>query len=255
MKKLVFVIILLLLTGGVATAQKISNAEFAEKVVERYLGLLNIGALRGDSILYMETTMTNTDLPGDTMVMIRCYQAPNRFRMELRYHDTLVHGSYTDGRGIYRMYDPETIDIDWMNVTRELYYERTPGYDFRGRLYNWKADGAELSYMGDTLFNGFPAIRIMVETPYVYNTIYYFERKTGMLFLSEVTSKYSSYTNNKTYDHADFHGYHEYMPFDKSLLPNIESYRVGERVVMHYTTYKYIPVDSDIFSKDDPWEK
>ena len=117
MKKLVFVIILLLLTGGVATAQKISNAEFAEKVVERYLGLLNIGALRGDSILYMETTMTNTDLPGDTMVMIRCYQAPNRFRMELRYHDTLVHGSYTDGRGIYRMYDPETIDIDWMNVT------------------------------------------------------------------------------------------------------------------------------------------
>ncbi|MCR5192641.1 MAG: hypothetical protein K6D59_04985 [Bacteroidales bacterium] len=255
MKNHVFVCLLLLLMSGAASAQKISNAEFAEKVVGRYLALMNINALRGDSVLYMETTMTNTALPGDTMVMIRCYQAPNRFRMELRYHDTLLHGSYTDGRGVYRMYDPETIDINWMNVTSELYYERTPGYDFRGRLYNWKADGAELSYIGDTMFNGFPAIRIMVETPFVYNTIYYFERHTGMLFLSEVTSAHSRYTNNKAYDHADSHGYLEYIPFGKSLLPNIESYRVGENVVMHYTTYKYISVDNAIFTEDNPWKK
>ena len=224
-------------------------ADTAKMVMDRYFDLLNFNGIHRDSILYMETVTYKRSAPSDTAILKRWFLYPNRFRAELWHGDTLLEGCYTDGKGIYKEYRLGVID-GWTTVSQSRYYVLEPGYDFRGPLFRWQADGSELTYKGEWNFNGQTVERVYVDTPLRYCRNLLFERESGLLFLIEETNKHSEYTNHQAYDHPDWHAYHEYQPLGNVLLPSVESYQMNNDVVFHFTSYRYIPIDMKTFTEN-----
>jgi hypothetical protein len=246
MKKLLFS--LLFAFAFAASAQNSAPAvDSAQLVVQRFLDRLNIGAIPSDSILYMETTICLRTRQGDTAILKRWFQQPNRFRAELWHGDTLQTGVITDGKEIFYEADRK-VTSTWYFTTAERYYRVAPGYEFRTALYNWQANGDVLTYKGLWNFNGHQVHRILVEEPYAYRRYFFFEKESGLLFLIEETNEHSEYSNHQAYRHPSIHGYHEYYPLGNVLLPSAESYQMDGETIYHYTRYKYIPLNDKLFT-------
>lgn len=251
MKKVILIIVCLLGISTVQSQEAVGKVDSAEMIVSRFLKMQDFNKLSRDSILYMETHIYYRSKPTDTAILKRWFLPPNRFRAELWHGDTVVEGNYTDGRGIHRQLTP-SMKMGWVDVTPELYYENEQQYDIRGTLHNWRAEGAELKYDGVWNFNGHEVYRVLVETPNKYNKNYIFEKESGMLFLIQETDEKSEYNDHKAYDHPDWHAYHEYQPWGAVLLPSVESYQVGNDIVYYYTHFKNLPLNMDIFKKNQP---
>lgn len=221
----------------------------AEWVVERYLRLMNIEGLERDSILYMESTIVYASAPTDTAILKRWFLPPNRFRSEMWHKDTLLEGLYTDGKKLHREINNTNL-VYWMHITESRYYDQVRPYDFRGPLYSWRADGAELTYQGVWKMEGSDVYRIYVETPDRYNSYYLFEKGSGLLFLEQTTEGHSAYSNHQAKAFAGLHGIHEYLPIGKALLPSVESYQTKDDMLIYRTTYRYVPLDMRIFTED-----
>lgn len=249
-QKLKTLIACLILCLSTAVAQERgSNADSAEAIVGRFLEMGDFNKLKRDSILYMETYIYYRSKPTDTAILKRWFMPPLNFRAELWHGDTLLEGCYTDGKKVYREFNPG-MKVGWTNVTPEHYYEIAYQYDIRGDLHTWKADAAELTYKGEWSFNGNKVYRVLKETPNKYNRYYLFEKESGILFLIEETDERSEYNNHIAYGHADWHAYHEYQPVGTVLIPSVESYQTGNDVVYHLTHFKYISKSIPIFHKD-----
>ncbi len=250
MKKATIILTILLAGWLGASGQNSRNAvDTAEAVVQRYYDLLNIEGIRRDSILYMETVSYKRSNPSDTAILKRWFLPPNRFRAELWHGDTLLEGCYTDGKGIYKEYHLGVIE-GWVTVAQSRYYALEPGYDFRGALYHRQADGTVLTYNGSWNYNGQAVDRVYADTPMQYCRNFLFEKDNGLLFFIEVTNKHSEYTNHQTYDHPDWHAFHEYQPVGNVLLPSVESYQMNNDVVYHFTKYRYIPLKAKTFTEN-----
>lgn len=246
---LLWAIILVLLPCGAQCQKSPQVTDSAELIMNRYMDLMNFDAIRMDSILYMETYIYYMTRPNDTAILKRWYLPPNMHRAELWHGDTLLEGAYTDGKAVFREYNKELLD-GWTRIAMSRYYNIAPGYDFRGPMYNWKANGSELTFKGMWKFEGNDIYRILVETPDKYNRYLLFEKESGLLFLIEETNQHSEYSNHKAYAHPDLHAYHEYQPIGTVLLPSVESYKVDGDVLFHYTHYQYIKKDLKIFTAD-----
>lgn len=249
MKRFILAAVLVVSCLGVSAQNKASAVDTAQRIVERYLRLMNFDGVKRDSILYIETIAYKRSSPGDTAVLKRWFLYPNCFRAELWHGDTLLEGAYTDGKEIYREYRLGVLD-GWTRVAQSRYYVLEPGYDFRGSLYHWKADAAELTYKGEWDYNGQKVHRVYVDTPMRYCRNYLFEKESGMLFLIEETNKHSEYTDHAAYDHPDWHAFSEYQPLGGVLLPSVEVYQMKGDLVFHFSTGRYIPKDMNIFRKN-----
>ena len=241
----------LLITAAIAASAQGADGKVdsATVIVGRYLAMQDFNKLRKDSILYMETYIYYRSKPTDTAVLKRWFLPPNSFRAELWHGDTLLEGCYTDGKRIYREYNPK-MKVGWIGVTPDHYYDIDYQYDIREELYKWEAEAATLVYKGEWDFNGNKVYRILKETPERYNKYYLFEKESGLLFLIEESNERSEYANHTVYSHADWHAYHEFQPVGNVLIPSVESYQTGNDIVYHFTHFKYLPLDRQIFQKD-----
>ncbi len=255
MRKNITIAFLLVLTTTSAWAQSTPKAgkdqaiDSAQWVVDRYQRLMNIDGLYHDSILYMESIIYYTSSPTDTAILKRWFLPPNRFRSELWHGDTLLEGAYTDGKHRFREINIKNVK-EWTRVAESRYYNLVRIYEFRGPLYNWQANGAELTYQGVWNFQGNDVYRIYMEAPERYNTYLLFEKEGGLLFLEQQTNKHSAYSNHQAKEHASLHGIHEYYPIGRTLLPSVESFQMEDDMMLYYTTYRYLPVDMKIFTED-----
>ena len=104
MKKL---LLCLLLGVGchIAIAQQTAAIDSATMVVDRFLKILNYEAIRNDSILYVESTITTRNDSGDTLWMRRWFLWPNLNRTELWHEGVLKFGLVSNGHGRYRRFD------------------------------------------------------------------------------------------------------------------------------------------------------
>lgn len=248
MKKIAIVLIMALGLNA-AAQQKPETADSAEAIVDRYMEMMEPASNRTDSILYMETYIYFRSTPHDTAIMKRWFLPPNRFRYELWFGDTLREGAYSDGKKVFREYQWDMLD-GWTRVAESRYYVIVPGYDFRGPLYNWRANGSEMKYLGIWNFQGNKVYRVLMETPDKYNRYLLFEKESGLLFMIQETNEHSEYSRHIAYKHPDWHAYHEYQPVGAALLPSIESYQVDNDILFHFTRYSYIPLNMKIFTED-----
>lgn len=246
MKKL---LLCLLLGVGchIAIAQQTAAIDSATMVVDRFLKILNYEAIRNDSILYVESTITTRNDTGDTLWMRRWFLWPNLNRTELWHEGVLKFGLVSNGHGRYRRFDPDK--RIWKDAQEFSYVDQAMAYDYRGPLYRWNMNGLELIYQGEWNYNSNKVYRILIKDPSRYDRYYMFEKESGLLFLiKELETQGDDVMTSDI--HVDWRAYHEYMPFGRSILPSVESYQKGPSITIIHHSYSYLPVDTTIFNRD-----
>lgn len=237
--------IILALVPLLATAQSDS---VAAHIVDRYLGILNIGALPADSMLVLTTTITSPTST-DTTVMKRYYQPPQMFRVEVRGSDgKLQVGLCTNGGDRKRVY--ESKHEWWRDVTTETFYNRLSGLDFRGPLYGWRVAGAEVTYEGKaTVKDGATLDVVKLAAPARFTRQYLFE-ESGLLAVilesDELDSAYRPYEDIR----IDWKCIHEYAQIGKTTLPSLESFMRKEELTVMRTEMHFEPKNNLLFNQD-----
>lgn len=238
-------IILFALASLMAAAQSDS---IAERIVDRYLGILNIEALPADSMLVLTTTITSPTST-DTTVMKRYYQPPQMFRVEVRGSDgKLQVGLCTNGSSRKRVF--ESKHEWWRDVTTETFYNRLSGLDFRGPLYGWRVAGADVTYEGKaTAKEGTKLDVVKLVAPARFTRLYMFE-ESGLLAVilesDELDSAYRPYADSR----IDWKCIHEYAQIGKATLPSLESFMRKEELTVMRTEMHFEPKNNLLFNQD-----
>lgn len=225
-----------------------TNADTAARIVDRYVGMLNYGALPSDSVLTMRTVVTVGD-QGDTFVMLRWFVPPQMMRLEVWKGKRLHAALCTNGKDRYRQYKP---DLGyWVTVEKVGFYERLVGYDFRGPLYNWRAHGASLKYKGlTTAMGGHRLETVEVEAPGQYKRYYFFE-PTGLLSVIVETDEIDVDEYKKSdLTRIEWKCFHEYLQIGESLLPKQESFLRQGMLTVEETEAHFEPFDALLFNID-----
>ena len=220
----------------------------AIKIVDRYVDYINYDRIRNDSILFMVTYIVDQDHPKDTMTLYRWHYWPNLDRLEMWQKGRMEVGLYTDGKKLYKEFSSKY--RAWRNVTHNTYLDAIEPYDIRGPLYKWRSRAAEMYYAGEYTFEGQLADRIHVSSAGNLDRYYYFERKTGFLFLvTEI--KHAMGANVPDLDKmVDWRGWHEFVPVGDCMMPAKESYQVQGHLVVLTHTYRFIPYDPKCFTDE-----
>ena len=121
-------------------------------------------------------------------------------------------------------------------------------YDFRGPLYQWKANGGELRYEGEFDYQGHPVSSIYVAMPGMYDKHYLFERESGLLFLINETNKTYERTEFSQAIHVDWRAFMEYEQVGLSLLVSKESYKKDGIIVDIDHHGSILPINDRIFT-------
>ena len=234
-------LLILLLTGAIAAH---SQTDSANIVVDNYLRLLNFEGLRTDSTLYIESRIFTPGM-GDTLVMKRWHQAPNLDRLEMWPGCKLAMGCFFNGKGVCQKYNAQR--RKWALINYESFLNLQTPYDFRGPLYHYRMQGAELTYMGLMRYEGQECHRVLVKMPGHYDRYYLFECRTKLLFLIDELPTHHE-DHKMSAKPVEWRAVHEYQPFGESLLPSLESYlhEEGHTVISH--TYRYIAYDPALFN-------
>ena len=224
MKKLLAILILLLpLT---AFSQSDSTAI---RIVERYLNILNIEALPHDSMLVLTTEITSPT-GGDTFSMRRLYAWPQMFLVEVRTADGKLQTGLCGNGTDYRVYSEKY--NAWRNITTASFYDRLYGFDFRGPLYNWRNDNAEMTYGGHTTYKGQKLEVVNVSAPGFFHRTYLFE-PSGILSAIIENDTIDEHYGKLMDAHIDWKIIHEYQNVGQTIIPALESFmREGELTVM-----------------------
>lgn len=244
MKRLLSLLLIAFVFTSYSQAQQ-TPKDSAEIVIDRYLGLLNFGEMKTDSMLYIETLIVGRNHPNDTTIMRRWFVAPNQYRVELWMRKSLGYGLVSDGKNVFRKYNMKK--DQWENISASAYYDDAPAYDFHGSLYRWKTDGGNVEYQGEWNYDGHQAYRIFVRSPIRYDRNYLFEKESGLLFL---VHEFDTHVETMTEGpHVDWRAVHEYQPVGRCLFPSVESYQYKNDIVFQYHTYQYVPINYDLFQK------
>lgn len=240
MKRILSLLPLLLAAVTAFSQQKDS----ASLIVQRYFDVVHFGNVYPDSMLYIESKIFDRDEPGDTLILRRWHIEPKSNRVELWHKGELGIGLIGNSTGIYSQYNAD--HKEWSLVTEETFLDAYAAYDYHGPLWNWRHNGIELFYSGKVDFKGNPAYRIFVTDPVRYDRYYIFEKQTGLLFLiHELDGHHPDMTTNNP--KVDWRAIHEYTPVGRSYFPSVESYQSQEHITIINHTYKYLPIDEEIF--------
>lgn len=221
----------------------------AIRIVDHYLDMINFMNEKTDSVLFVTTYVVDQAHPEDTMVLYRWYKAPHYTRIEIWNKGKLEDGYYTDGTGIFRGFHKGR--REWANMTQNSFFNSIISLDIRGSLYNWRSKGSELYYAGEFNYKGRPLDRVYVISPASFDRYYFFEKTTGLLammvedghFFDDEAPRADAYR-------VDWRTWNEFTPVHGHYMPSVESYRVGEQVVVIKNTYSYKRPSNGYFTED-----
>lgn len=252
MKKILFLICTLLaLTSTWAQTDMLSAKadSMSMAIVDRYLGILNYEGLRKDSMLYVVTYIIDRDYPQDTLFLYRWHMYPHYDRVEIYDKKSIKLGVYSDGKEYYQTFDEKR--RTWRHVTPMTCYNMLMPYDIRGSLADWRAKGAEMTYKDETTLNGNAVEQVFVSTPEQFDRTYFFEKKSGLLFLfTEDSNMFGAEKHTRNTYPVDWRGWHEFIPFGRCLFPKIESYQADNHITILYHHYRYEPFDEKLFKEN-----
>lgn len=256
-KTLILLTILGLLPLGTMAQNHRYLPDSAALIVDRYLNLLNSDNLHADTMLYIRSTITYRDNPTDTQYLYRWFVPPQHYHTELWHGDTLVFGAYSNGHDCFRQWK----NGRWRAISHTEFIEVNNGYDFRGTLYNWRTQGIELTYEGEWTMLGQAVYRVLVNDPSRRPRNYIFQKDNGLLVLIDEQSTADTVADNTAKTPAGqsstpgitLRAIHEYIPFDHSKLPSVESYQYddGSVAILHHR-YAYRPIDATKFQYRKP---
>lgn len=218
------------------------------RIVDRYLGILNIDALPQDSLLVLTTTIT-TSGSDDTVVMQRLFQPPQMFRVDVRDSRGLQTGLCSNGKDRFRAYSE--INGWWGDITPESFHRRLTGFDFRGPLYNWRSTNPVMTYLGKVTVEQrnvqLDAVRVEVEGN--YTRIYMFE-ESGLL--SVIVEQDNSIDPKRVLEdtHIQWKCEHEYDKVGPTVLPSLESFMRDGRLTVLSTEMHLEPRNNLKFNQD-----
>ena len=243
MKRLALILALML-----PTALWGQSDSAAIRIVERYLGILNIEAIPADSMLVLNTQIVYP-ATHDTLTMRRLYATPQMFRVDV--YDSrgkLQTGLCGNGTNRYRLYDRKR--GWWGDITRETFFNKLYGFDFRGPLYTWRSDNAELTYRGKADYKGQQLDVVEVSTPGFYKRTYMFE-PSGMLSVILESLENSEEDYNPMRDaHIDWKCFHEYQLVGNTILPSLESFSRDNELTILSTEARFEKRDNLQFNQD-----
>lgn len=254
MKRIVLAALLLLTATYGAKAQATAPASeeaIAQgiKIVERYLEMVDFQREKTDSMLYVESKVVDRSHPKDTMTIYRWYMAPRYMRVEIWQNGRINDGYYTDGTTIFRKFREST--RDWADTPQDNFVKRTTPLDIRGALYDWRSKGSEISYAGEYTIEGQKVDRIFVQSPGVFDRYYFFEKKTGLLFMTtEMESTLEQNEIAKNAVRVDWRAWNEFTPVHYFMMPSVESYQYDGQIVIIHNKYRYLPKQTKLFSED-----
>lgn len=222
------------------------NEAKAGQVVEDFYRVLNLEALQGDSLLFVESHIVPRGQT-DTLIMRRWAGPRHRRRVELWFQDTLQMCLFSDGRTYFERYRN---DEGWKSIHAEKYHDEVQAYDIYGPLYQWQLRGDDLTYEGTVTFHGQPVERIGVRNPQHYDRHYYFEKESKLMFLyTESDSIGGEPATIAPRNRVDWHAYHEYQPLGEALLPSVESYQHQGAITLLFHHARRVAFDDRIFTQ------
>lgn len=253
MKRL-FLLLLVLSTGCSISAQEAktytkSDTLRGQQIVDQYLDIIDFDRLLVDSMIYIETKIVDRSNPTDTMRVHQWYANGRRSRIEMYQNGQLESGYYCNGLSGFRMFHSGR--RAWVDLIQSSYYDYVYPLDPRGALFDWRSKGSEIVYDGETRFNGNDVERIFVTSPSTFDRYYFFEKNTGLLFLTKEEDHI--YGDSKKTDNAqriDWRGWHQFTPIGSCMVPTEESYQYKDQIVLIFRTYKLIPFNKTAFTED-----
>ena len=136
-------------------------------------------------------------------------------------------------------------------MTQNSVYNVVISLDIRGSLYDWRSKGSELYYAGEFNYKGRPLDRVFVVSPASFDRYYFFERTTGLLtMMVEDIHFFGGDTPREGAYRVDWRAWSEFAPVHGHYLPTVESYRVGEQVVVIRNTYSFKKPSTGYFTED-----
>lgn len=219
----------------------------AARIVDRYLDILNIDALPKDSMLVLNTTITSPSST-DTVKMVRLYQWPQMFRVDVFNERGLENGLYSNGKDYFRYYSKGK---GWDYIPPEQFYLRLLGFDFRGPLYNWRMNNLLMGYVGkvDATQKGSQLDAVRVEVEGMYTRIYMFE-ETGLLSVIVELEDGADGERLLKHSHIDWKCEHEYGQIGESVLPVLESFMRSNELTVLRTEMHFEKRDDTRFNHD-----
>ena len=258
MKRLFLSLMALVIAAG-AQSQAIADSvdkdptkgdtAIAASIINNYLGYIDFEHLLKDSVVHVSTSLVEREHPQDTIKILRWYGANRQNRIEIWQNGRMEDAFYSDGKKLYKRFSKSR--RAWRNMSQMSYIEITMPFDIRGALHNWRSKGSEAYYVGTYNYNEQPTYRIFVTTPDMFDRNYFFERKTGLLFL--VTEEDHIYGNAEKAANAqrvDWRGWHEFTPFRGCLLPTVESYQVEHQLFVMNHSYQMLPYRKAFFTQN-----
>ncbi|MBQ4376585.1 MAG: hypothetical protein II793_02680 [Bacteroidales bacterium] len=245
MKRLLYISILFIATTIMAQPNPPDSAEW---VVGRYMSLMNYEAVPRNEMLFIESTAMPRYAGGDTAIVKRWYTGFSSCRIEVWQKGQLIEGWHNYEHKIFRKYDSQK--KQWVDASEIHYYDHTIGYDFRGPLYKRATNGSFMLYGGIATFEGNKVYKVMVTAPGMFDRDYYFEQRSGLLFL--IIEKETSYgeERNDGEGRLEWRSIDEYLPLGETLIVSKETYQ--QNGLRTTTTHKptLMEVNLDIFKKD-----
>lgn len=243
MKRILAILTLFLAIGNNIQAQQ----DTAARIIDRYLNLLNYEHIYSDSILYIETVITDNRNAKDTILLRRWFMPPSDFRTEVWNKGRLETAFYNYGDSLRQSYDK--IYNDWRYPSAETYYNMQRMYDFRSPIYFWRTNGAEIAFEGEKTLNGHPVYQVLVRIPGLYDRHYIFEKESGLLTLYTEDTTHLVTSRHHDNNRVDWRAIHEYLPVGPCLIPTIESYQIYGHIFILRSTVKLLARNPDIFKR------
>lgn len=249
MKKAMFTIVLVAAALTAAAQDHQYRTDTAADLVDRYLRMQNADAMPADSMLQLVTTAYTVG-GTDTFTIRRWYAVPLMHRIEVWHGRSLQAAYCSNGHNRFRMYKP---DLGyWVDITADMFYDRLTGYDFRGPLYGWRAQNAQLGYEGRVSVRDHGELQsVYVRAPFRFGRRYMFD-DNGLLALIVETGEMDT-TEYRPYEAAriEMKFMHEYQIVGPMMLPKEESFVRRGHVNVQKTEAAIVGRDELLFNIDN----
>ena len=243
--KQTLIAILLLLPATLFGQQE--PVDSAALVVDRYLSTLNVEGYSEDSMLVMETAVTEYG-SSDTLWLRRWFASPKKHRMELWRDGQLVEGLIGNDADVFLRYNAK--EQRWEKLGEREFFSQVAGYDFRGPLYLWRWSNTKLTWNGITDVEGKPLQVVKASRPGLYDRFYMFEPSSGLLTLIVETEEYVGKNEPLKESHVEWKCCHEYLPVSNHLVPSLESFKRDGKLTILSTTAHMEHIRPRLFNRE-----